>query len=667
MDVKPLKFLVLAAFMCGFLPILNTAKADGWFYFDPVKFEAAISFNGSLRRDDTGNTAQDSNWKTGLKLSQNMYFLDPGIATLSLQLEPAYSWQYADYTYNRSNGNRVEVEDFSGRLLSYAVNASLFRDMPIPIVADFGAQQGTSINNGSLGSRYRSESSSWFANVVWEFKPFPMSFRYDQVDFVQSNLSGPRGYLTERDELLKIAAISAESSKLKLEIEHLDMDDRVESRQQDYVSDTIALNHLFSWGRDSSLHSRLNYYDRSGFNGNERFTLEENARIQHTENLSSNSRYRFNTGGQTFTANQHFGEFRMQHQLYSNLYTYGRGAASYLESSGADETLWLTELGAQYQKADLFGAAVSGGASLSYGETNRDSSQLLTEVLDEAYTVPVNGFVLLNSRYILAATIIVTNDDGTVVYVEGADYIVLDEVDGLTQLQILPAGRIVTGDLILVSYKALALPSQKYSTTITSYNLGISLGWVNASHSHRNLDNRRISGASDFFLQDDLNDTTNLQFRWKMADIDTSVSATRNYRKVGVYEATSYVFTQDLTWPYRGSLWSLTLQESFSESKDRNYDSYNLALQARWNPLPNLSINPNLGIWKTVDETFDGNVSYKLDDVYASIGFSLSWWYRDITLSVYYQHNQRDTTRTGVFDRRTLDDRLAFYLTRRFR
>jgi hypothetical protein len=119
-------------------------------------------------------------------------------------------------------------------------------------------------------------------------------------------------------------------------------------------------------------------------------------------------------------------------------------------------------LESHYNKRDLFGLGFNAGLGLSYQETDRVSSLGLTEVVDESHIVRLGGAIILNRRFVIIPTIIVTDVDSLLVYVEGLDYIVFPVAGDLTQVQILPGGRIENGATILVSYKAQALPSMKF-------------------------------------------------------------------------------------------------------------------------------------------------------------------------------------------------------------
>jgi hypothetical protein len=440
------------------------------------------------------------------------------------------------------------------------------------------------------------------------------------------------------------------------------MDDRVITRNNDYDLDQVIFNHRLPWGRKSQLDSRLNYYDRTGFNGNRRLSIVESAVIQHTDKVFSRSIYSFNSVKQFVKTDEHSIESELSHQLYNNLITSARVFGSSLDSDNLDETRWRTELRGGYNKQDLlFGGAVSAALTVSYQETDRDSSFGLVDVIDESHVVTLGGMVILNRRFIIGPTIIVTNSDGTLVYTQGIDYLVFDLPEDLTQLQVIPGGRITIDETILVSYKAQALPSQKFSTTFTKFRLGFNLGWMSFSHYGYNSDDKLLSGAGESFLTDYRDKITTLEFRWRMANIDTVMGAERRFNRTGSFESETYTFRQFFSWDGWGdTLWNLSIVEQFTDTNTRNSDLYNLELSANWQPVMNLLIRPVVGAWKRIDEGININ-NGRREDSFITVGFTMRWFYRKVTFDLGYNHNQRTTD-----DRETNEDRLMFNLTRKF-
>jgi len=632
----------------------GSVRAWDWIGFYPLDAEAIVRYYGTDRRSDNGEFFQDIEWRAGVHLTQKGYILDPGIAQFLLDIEPVYIG-------GRIKSNTAK-DDRNGNFLSYLIQLNLLRGTPGPFSFDLSAMRSSNLNTLALGSRFENEIELNSVSGQWRNSAFPMQFIYSQRSLKQEFTSSESSIISERDELLKTFTIKGRSSKMDLLLERQSMDDRVITRNQDYELDRATLNHKFMWGRNSQLRSRWFYFNRTGFNFNKRLTIVETADIQHTDTIFSRSIYSFNSVAQTLETNEHTLESTLTHQLYSNLTTSARVFGSSLTSNNLDQTRWRTELEGQYQKQKLFfGANVYAGLAVSYQETDRNSSFGLAEVIDEAHVVTLGGMIILNRRFIVSATILVTSADGTLVFTEGADYIVFDVTDDLTQLQVVPGGRISTGDTILVSYKLQVLPSQEFSTTFTRIRLGFNLGWMNFSHYSRISDDKLLSGAGESFLNDYRNIATNLEFRWRMADIDAVVGAERRYNKTVNFESTTYTFRQFFSWDGFGdTLWNLNMVESFGETNLITTDLYTLELSANWQPVMNLRIRPTLGAWKRLDNglSIPGG---ERNDTFITAGFSMRWQYRKVSLDLAYHYNRRTTNA-----RLTNENILLFNLRRRF-
>ncbi|MBL3588419.1 MAG: hypothetical protein JMN24_01330 [gamma proteobacterium endosymbiont of Lamellibrachia anaximandri] len=644
----------------------TNSRALSWdeLTFYPTKFEAVVDFDGTNRRKS--GSSRETEWRAGVRVEQDGYALDPGIALFHLDIEPMYTW--GDFESSDMS------QENSGELLNYLFQLNLLQGTPGPVGFDLSTQRSTNYNTGSLGSRNDNVIDTTRATVNWKNPAFPTNLTYEERSLQEEFRSRLSSAVSERDETLKRWAIKGRSSKLDLRLEHKSLDDQT-IRDQDYEIDEANISHRLPWGNDSRLRSRFDYYDRTGFNANKRLTFDEFARIQHTPNLYSRTSYHYHSIKQNIKNIEHRGIFELNHQLYKNLKTKVHTNITSRNSDNADEDKWLIGLDSKYSKQDLFGASVMAGLGGSYQETDRVSNQEVVEVIDESHIVPLTGSVILNQRFILTGTIIVTDDTGALVYAEGSDYIVIPLAGDLTQLQTIPGGRIDTGDTLLVSYKAEPLPSQTFSTIRTNFNLGIDLGWVRFSHSDNVSDDKLMSGADESFLNDTRNTITDIEFRTKLATVNTVVGAARRFTLAGGFESTTYTSRQLLSWTTsssttsRGIQWNLNATQSFTEQESLDTDLYRIDLSAHWYPFARLSIHPTLGTWKRYD-TGDAITGGRRDDEFITAGVRGNWRYRELDLSFNYHHDRRTTStfaQPAGTTTQSVEDRLMFTLRRRFR
>jgi len=432
----------------------------------------------------------------------------------------------------------------------------------------------------------------------------------------------------------------------------------------DYDLDQANVSHRLTWGRDSELWSRIDYFNRTGYLANERLTLDENARIRHTENTFSRLNYRYYSVVQNVETDNEFIKYEFNHEIYKNLTNNFNLNSNSLRSDNEKEDVLGAGIESRYRKQKFFGGSVNAGVGLDYWRTDRVSSGGLIDVIGESYVVPLNGALTLTYRLIVLSSIVVTNFDGSVVYIDGLDYTVNTLADNFTEILIIPGGQINTGDTIQVSYQYATSPSQEFSTTQTRYNLGFDLNWMRVSHSDRRSEDSPIAGADTSFLNDTRFTLTDLEFRWELFSAEMLFAAERRFSKTGGTQSTTYTYQQRFSWKDNRKInWNLSLVESFTEQDIRDSELYSLDLWADWRPLGNMTVRPSLGVWKREDigDQFDST------DEFVTAGLSLNWNYRKLVVNFSYFHNKRDLIReNSVSDTKTDEDRIMFKLTRKF-
>lgn len=658
-----LRSSLLAEIILVFLVLVIPPKVsanDTWVFY-PTEVEAFLRYD-SIDQEGIKNSDLDSHetdFELGVSLTQEGHVLDPDIAWFLLDIEPAY-------TKSKNDSDSFE-EERKGDIVNYLFQLGLLKGTPGPLGFNVEAQRSSSLITGDLGSRFDNVVESKQLSANWKNQAFPMMLSYEEELLEQDFTASQSNVMSQRNEFLKSWTLSGSSSKMKLRVDRKELDDRVIERDNDYELDQASLYHNLPWGRDSELQSRLTYYDRVGFIANERISLQENARIRHTDNIFSRFIYRFHSVKQNIETDDHFTRYEFNHKLYKNLNTTASLDFNTRKSEDFDEEIMGTDIKNTYRKNNFLGASVHAGLGLGYRETDRETSQGLLDIVDESHVVPLSGAIILNNRFILTTTIVVTNDNSTLAYVEGLDYEVNSLAGNLTEIETIPGGRINQNDTILVSYQSQALPSQEFSTTQTNYNFGINLGGFRFSHSDSKSNDDLISEADESFLSDTRYTFTDLEYRWEIANNDLLLSAERRFTRTGDFESTTYTYQQLLTWTHNHRIrTNLNLTESFTQQAFRDNDLYSLDLSVDWRPKAALSVRLMIGFW-TLKDRVDPSIGQSRDDEFITTGFRLHWKYRLINMDFSYFHNQRkidqDQT-TG--ESKTRQDRIQFNLTRRF-
>ncbi len=627
----------------------------------PTELDAIVKFDGTKRRN--GSNSRETEWEAGLRIGQMGYLLDQKIAWFLFDIEPVYTWSEFDSDQSRQEND--------GEFLNYLLQTSLLSGTPGTFGLDMSAQKSSNLNTGSLGSRFDTVIDTKSGTLHWKNPAFPSSLTYQERTFDEEFQSSLNSSITERDELMKSWILKGRSSKLNIHLERSELDDRIATRDQDYKLDRGNVSHNLFWGKNSQLHSIATYYDRTGFNENKRLSIDETARIQHLNNLYSRTSYHYQSITQSIDSIEHGGDFELHHRLYKNIDTIAHININSRESDNLDEDRWRLGMETQYTKNKLLGANVRAGLRASYQETDRISKLSTIDIFDESKAVPLTGAVILDQRFIIASTIIVTDSNGVVVYNENTDYTTIQLSGDLTQLQTIPGGRINSGDTILVSYQAQQLPSQEFSTTFTNYHFSIDYDWIRLSHSDSQSDDKLISGASESFLQNTRNTFTDLEFRFKPLGIDTVLGAERRYTLSGGFESTAYTLSQFFNWTSswnnrkKGVIWNLNATQSFIEQESLDTDLYRIDLTANWQVSRNFNIRPTISAWKREDRGSAITGGFR-EDQFITAGLWAQWRYRKLELDFNYHHNRREITSTQNNGKtETIDDRLMFTLRRR--
>ena len=647
--------------LCSSRPILasllllgvpSTLVAEEWLQLQPGRAEAIIRFDGTYRSNNGGSESNDSDLQAGLRFSRGGYLLDPKIANFNLQLEPFFSQGKSTGTANSENRD--------GNFFNYNARLNLFQGTPGLFAYDFSATRNSGTTDGSLGNRTEYDIETRFAQMRWKNRAFPMSLQYEERFLEQFFQSAFRSGLSERDEVLRSISLVGRSSKLNLNLEHEWLDDKRLLQNNDYEQNRGRLVHRFRWNRESSLNSRIDYTDKTGFNAYRNLNIAEIVTINHTDSLSSTSTYRYDSIERVDETRSNFGDFRLRYQLYSNLTTTGHVSGSSIQSDILDEQQKNFGLNFDYRKKNLFGADVNLGLGSSYREIDRVSMAGLRDIINESQTVPIAGDIILNERFVITASIILTDAAATVVFTQGLDYEVFAFGNDLTQLLIIPGGQINVGDTVLVSYQAENLPTLKYSTTQTDISFRMDWGWVSASHRYNRSDDKRISGAASSFLRDHKRTSTDIVFRWGKEKLDARFGAERRFDRTGDFETTTYTARQTLSYKLSRLLsMDLSISEAFTRNDTQDNDLYNMQYSINWRPTSRLLVRPMIGAWKRIDERA-AVARIKRKDSFLSAGFDMRWTYRKLGLDLRYSHNRRGT---DTID--TNENRVMFTLRRR--
>jgi hypothetical protein len=466
-----------------------------------------------------------------------------------------------------------------------------------------------------------------------------------------------------------------ESTKLSLLLERRELDDKVPDRDNDFTIDRFYARHRFLWGRGSELTSRLEYWDRRGFNAYTRTEWSQIFDIYHAPSLASTATYRFRTVGNRTSTDLFSAIYRLEHRLYRNLTTSGGLVYDRRKSPNLLETREQVELKLAYQKSELWGAGVGLFLGGNYGRIDRDSERGVLEVVDEPQVVPISGQVFLGNTFIIGSTIVVTSADSAIVYEADVDYDVIPLGSGITQLSVLPQGRIEVGQTILVSYTAAILPSVEFDRISRTSSFSIGFRGFSLNYQDDAVRNDVISGAAAS-LYDTRNRTVRLAYSREISRLSINLSAERRYILLANNESTTNSANQNFSLRIspRANI-GLNLNQSFTETSTQTaltleplrekVDAYSGNLHLNWRPMAGLVINPVITAYKR-ELNRGRNTVETSDDSILSASLRINWIFRKLSMNLIYTHNDRTYSGSAFATNETVEDTIQFNMRRRF-
>lgn len=547
-------------------------------------------FDGSPVNDFTHRRLRE---RLGIR-NQGFSVVDPRLFTGSLGL--SFDW-FQDQ--DRSNGDDISRR---GRLAGYAFDSTLLADKPYSatlyanrnrnfLTQPFGGRTEIDYENRGASLRLREDS----ALRDWGVPYFSATVRAHQEHVRESTTSF--GQTFERDELRNVLSFDGhkgfETSDLDLRYELNDLNN-LAFPPGSFQTQSGSLNYSLDFGSDLNRRwdSRLTYSSRAGLSPTSFFIADEQVRIDHHKNLSTDYRYlltRIDT--QAGTTDTHTGAFHVQHRLYRNLTTNALASGTRQELPAGTRGSSAGQLDFNYQRGLPWDGQVfaRAGGRKQIDESNLSVSQI--DVVDEPHAAPLilgggAGF-LLGQPFVIISTIVVVDTRGgaRLPTTPGVDYDIVPEGD-FVRIVPLPTSLVIQGgDPLAVSYTHEVDPSIKYATVSRWVNAGVDFRWLAFSLGHEQSDQTPLSGRDSQFLEDRSKDSAQLELRgtWNALRAQSGVAFLR-------YDSTRLAYTQrryNQLVSYRSSPRTVLALNAEETSTDytlpvRQSDSHSLRLTLDW-------------------------------------------------------------------------------------
>ncbi|UCF19040.1 MAG: hypothetical protein JSU87_14080 [Gemmatimonadota bacterium] len=467
----------LLAVLIALGPLAPQTLAQG-FQIREVDGEVAVTLDGFWAQYPVRPGTSVITWREWLLLKLNGFVSDPRLVSFNLAARPVLGQRSWSGIGDTPNGGDQMLNGL-GRIVLLGGAPLSFSAWWSRISADQDLQ---------FGARQETDGTDWELEARSSWRPLPARLSYSGRSLQQLFRPNP-GVISALDEDRQTLRLSASNSKLRVDVERLDY----ESRTSDlaFVRTLVDTDHTLRWGRGSRLTSGFLYLNTSGRGAVERLSWRQSARIRHVQSFSSSLGYQlfdattasdFNRGWSAsylgnWNRRRHFtiavgGDVRSR--------SFRLGAQRFARGRSRVASSARLPLG--------FALGIDGGLGYEFYRQSLSADDGFGTVVDERQVIDASGTFVLNEPLAEPASVVITSEDGTIVFTEGLDYRLVESA-GRLEVFALPGGRMTEGTVVLVDYQVRLLAEAEETSWTYSYELRLRKGPFTAYHSRaaRNL------------------------------------------------------------------------------------------------------------------------------------------------------------------------------------
>lgn len=415
--------------------------AQGLLTVTPGQGQVGVAAEGTWHRVPGARTAAGGDYREWIRLPFGGTLVSPRFLSWAATVQPTLQ-QRTETGFDRT---------LAARQLDLALLGRLLADRPLHLTTSYTRASATT--SGGYGSDRDVLFTALGGDLGWRNPYLPMHLSLSRRTTDERWRPTPASPRFRTDQLARQLRFNAANSKLSLDASRLAFDDRVTGTALDATAATGR--HQLRWGKGSRLQSTVEYQRETGLYDSRRTTWGEQLRLQHTRQVGTSWFYRRSTSrvDALQSAGTAFGggtDVRATRWL-----TLGLDGAQYrgAVARSAERLTTVTPRAALALAAGRgrLTASVSAAHEARRREGPSPGSGL---ALDEAYTVPLARRGTLQQPDVVSGSVRIADAGGTVVYVEGVDYVLLT-VGRLTSVDVPVGGLIQPGDGLRVTYRYL--------------------------------------------------------------------------------------------------------------------------------------------------------------------------------------------------------------------
>ncbi|MDD2271069.1 MAG: hypothetical protein PHP95_04445 [Desulfuromonadaceae bacterium] len=439
-----------------------------YFQIDPPSVGAQIKYDFAqdVRTVSGQKTTDRSQISTEhLDLATKGFVYHPALLQFSLKVSPEFKQSIQNRTES-TNGNDANSDSFN---TNYHANVVILSQKPytLTLFAHHLETQSWATYTGVT----KNTTESYGADFALKYSLLPTTIGFSSSSATQSSYYGSNNDVQEFHLMSRQRGIGGDSSLTSTYSVNKQI-------TNDVANEIKTQNNTFSNQYDITTDGRVNlasnlqYMDQNSASfRNKSLFMAENLSWQHRKNLQS--RYSLNYRQlESVTTDSSWASLKgsLTHKLYENLTTTGGISGTSNSYNGGRDKAVGGLLDSAYQRVIGNVGSLNVNVGANYLYTTRTGASATTQVINEPHTLSNTTETFLDRSGINIASIIVTNSDGTIIYVTDVDYRI-DSIGSSVRISRVPLGGITDGQLVSVSYTYTS--DAAYDDALLTQNYGL--------------------------------------------------------------------------------------------------------------------------------------------------------------------------------------------------
>ena len=434
-----------------------------------VNLEGQFRMQENILFSQAREELRSSIWRARLRLNTQSYVLHPNFMLLDVNIDYNPGTRNDAYLV-RPNLSEITTAERLG------LKTTFFHKRPLTFVMFAGLNHQFIARDSATDVellRFQYGNRLGFRNRIL---PWALSYAFE--DSKEKELQTGREFKNRRHTVFAHAKKSfGENDRQELSVSFNDYTRNYVRRDtvRNKLTNVTLRNHWFP-GEDAR-HQVVSFVSLDHQTGNipfSRFQVMGTIRFELPRGLQAGGRYQFIDYRQNrFASTQDNLTATLEHQLYLSLHSTLYAEYNRFKSGAFQETKRTVGGGLEYKKR-----IPTGRLTLSYHfrlrNERRDGDVLSVRIVNEEHTLRDGEVVLLERPFVVRSSVVVTDENESLVYTEGIDYVLIERGDYL-EIQRVPGGLIANGQKILVDYTVRRELAFEFDSINHRFGAGVSL------------------------------------------------------------------------------------------------------------------------------------------------------------------------------------------------